>query len=192
MPFKMTCQTNKNRKWTIAFGVGFLIFYLFLDFLWDKLWVMSIFLLLLLGLTFLVFAIIGLIRKEKYVLSIIAVVALTISGVEVAKSEIFKSPVILNASLKDDLNIIYLRFRENKTFEVNVTTMFDNEEFTGKYNLQGEKLIFLDKHYDNDFIPDTLTIGKDKIYFQFDSSGKPLSNFAAYFTITQNKLKSSL
>ena len=70
--------------------------------------------------------------------------------------------------------------------------MFSNEEFEGKYRLQGDKLIFFDKHYNNDFIPDTLTIGRDKIYFQFDSTGKLLSNFAAYFSIRQNKLGNGL
>ena len=188
----MTYQTNNNRKRAIACGVGFLIFYLLLDFFWDNMWVLSFLSLLIFGMAFLVFAIIGLIMKDKYLWPIIASVALTISGVEVAKSETIKSPVILNAALEDDLSVIYLRLRENKTFEVHLETMFSKEVFTGEYNLQGEKLIFLDKHYNNDFIPDTLIIGKDKIYFQFDSTGKPLSNFAAYFTIIQNRLKNGL
>lgn len=166
--------------------------YLFLDFFWDKMWLWSFFALLFFAIGFLVFAIKGIVKKEKCVSHVIAAVVLIIVGAKVVKSETFKSPVVLAATLNDDLSFIDLRLRENKTFEVDVATMFGNEIFTGKYDIQGDKLIFLNKPYSNDFIPDTLTIGRDKIYFQFDSTRKPLSNFAAFFTISQNKLKKSL
>jgi hypothetical protein len=185
----MTNHTNKYRTWAIAWGAAFLIFYLFLDSFFDKIWVLSFILLLLFGLVFIIVAVKGLMKKVRFMPIVIAGVILTIAAVEIAKSETFKSPIILKAALKDDLSVIYLVLRKDKTFEVNVASMFNNEKFKGAYQLNDNKLIFLNKHYSNDFIPDTMTIAQDKIYFQFDNTGKPLSNFAAYFTITHNQLK---
>ena len=114
----MTDQTHKNRKWAIVFGAGFLLFYLFLDFFWDKMWVLSFFPLLFFVIGFLVFVIKAFMKKERHVVLIFTTFIVIIAGIEIAKSETFKSPIILNAALKDDLSVIYLRLRENRTFEV--------------------------------------------------------------------------
>ena len=69
--------------------------------------------------------------------------------------------------------------------------MFSEQNFKGNYNLVYNKIIFLDKPYDNNFIPDTVTIYNDKIILGFDKESKPITDFATYFDITQNELKNS-
>ena len=113
---------------------------------------------------------------------------LTIAVTEALRSEVFKSEKILEATLNDDLSSLHLTLRKNKSFQMTSVTMFSHETFNGTYNLTNDKIIFLDKPYDNDFIPDTLTIIGDKIILQFDSSGKPRTDFASFFSIHQNKL----
>ena len=93
--------------------------------------------------------------------------------------------------MHDDLSVINLTLRRNNTFEVSVATIFSSQNFNGKYKLIDDKIIFLDKPYDNEFIPDTLTIDKDKIILKFDKDMKPVTDFATYFDINLNKLKNS-
>ncbi len=66
--------------------------------------------------------------------------------------------------------------------------MFGSESFIGHYQLVKNKIIFLNKPYDNDFIPDTLTIINDKLVMEVDSSGNPILSYGNYFSIEQNKL----
>lgn len=84
--------TNRNRA--IAFGVGFLVFYILLDFFWQHIWLWSVFLLLVLALGFVVFIIKCLLKKEWVVLLYVLVVSIGIAGKEIASSETFKSPII--------------------------------------------------------------------------------------------------
>ena len=189
--FYMTAFKSKFQKWTIVLGTLFLLTYLFQDFLYERMWVISFLLMLLFAIAFVVVFIVGLIKKDKSVIPILIVIMATVAVTETLKSETFKSDKILYATLHDDRSAINLTLRKNKTFEVNVVTMFSEQNFKGKYNLVNNKIIFLDKHYDNNFIPDTVTIYKNKIILGFDKENKPVTDFATYFDITQNELKNS-
>ena len=187
----MRAFKSKFQKWTIIFGLLFLLTYLFQDFLWEEMWIWSFLLMVLLGLTFIIIFVTGLIKKDRRVIPIFIGVIIIIATTEILKSETFKSEKILEATLHDDLSVINLTLRKNNTFEVNSATMFSNQSFNGKYKLVNDKIIFLDKHYDNDFIPDTLTMVKDTIVFKFDKDNKPITEFATYFKVTKNKLQDS-
>ena len=132
---------------------------------------------------------IGFAKSKKYVLYFLLFVILVVGISEILKSEVFKSKKVLVANLKDDFSAIYLTLRENKTFEISSVAIFASEEFKGKYKLINNKLIFLNKPYDNNLIPDTVTILQDKIILKFNSNGTPDLSFASYFTIQQNLLK---
>jgi hypothetical protein len=143
----------------------------------------------LLGVVFIVIFVVGLVKKDRKVIPILIAVVVVISATEILKSETFKSPKVLQATLHDDRSVINLTLRKNSTFEVSVATIFSSQNFDGKYKILNDKIIFLDKPYDNDFIPDTLTIRNDKIILRFDKNNKPITDFATYFDITQNQLK---
>ena len=149
----------------------------------------SFLLMILLGVVFIVIFVVALFKKDKKVIPILLVVVVVICATEILKSETFKSPKVLQATLHDDRSAINLTLRKNNTFEVSVATIFSNQNFNGKYKIINDKIIFLDKPYDNDFIPDTLTIRNDKIILRFDKNNKPITDFATYFDITQNQLK---
>ena len=68
--------------------------------------------------------------------------------------------------------------------------MFGETSHKGEYKLDKNKIIFLDKPYDNDFIPDTITIIGDKLIMRHNSTGDPMTDFATYFLISQNNLAS--
>jgi hypothetical protein len=87
--------------------------------------------------------------------------------------------------------VINLTLRKNNTFEVSIATIFSEHNFKGKYKLINDKIIFLDKPYDNNFIPDTVSISNDKIILKFDKDNNPVTDFATYFNITKNILKNS-
>ena len=141
------------------------------------------------GCYLIVIFIVDLFKKGKKVIPILILVVVVISATEILKTETFKSPKVLRATLLDDRSAINLTLRKNNTFEVSVATIFSDQHFTGKYKILNDKIIFLDKPYDNDFIPDTLTIFDDKIILRFDRNNKPITNFATYFEINQNRLK---
>ena len=188
----MTAFKSRFQKWTAIFGLLFLLTYLFQDFLWQEIWIWGFFLMVLAGAIFIIFFVVGLIKKDKKVVPIFIGVIVIIAATEILKSEVFKSEKILEATLHDDLSAINLTLRKNNSFEVYVATAFGfTENFKGKYKLINDKIVFLDKHYDNDFIPDTLTIDKDKIIFKFDKDNKPVTEFATYFEITKNQLINS-
>ena len=104
----------------------------------------------------------------------------------------FKSKKILEATLMDDLSAIHLTLRADKKFEMVSSNMFSEKVYKGNYQIVDNKIIFKDKRYDNDFIPDTVTIIGDKIIIRFDESGKPITDFATYFDIKRNEIKNAL
>jgi hypothetical protein len=105
-----------------------------------------------------------------------------------ANTEYFKSPTVLEAWLKDDTSGLHLSLRENGQFEMVAASLFSEERFEGKYTLEADRIIFLDRPYDSDFIPDTLTIWQDKLVLAFDADGQPDLGFARYFQIQKNTI----
>lgn len=187
----MTIFKSEYQKWTAIFGLLFLLAYLFQDFLWEKMWIWWFLLIAIFAVVFIAIFVIGLIKKDKNVIPVLCGLLVIVTLAEILKSETFKSQKILYATLHDDLSVINLTLRKNNTFEVTVVTLFSNQSFIGKYKLINDKIIFLDKPDDNDFIPDTLTIDKDKIILKFDKDKKPVADFANYFDISLNQLKNS-
>jgi len=108
-------------------------------------------------------------------------------------SELLKSKKVLDASLIDDLNRIDLIFRENGNFQTNVSGMFGyTERIKGKYLMRNDSIIFLNKPYTNDYIPDTVIIDNDKnaIFFRRNKDGKfsREKSFVNYFEINYKEV----
>ena len=109
-------------------------------------------------------------------------------------SELLKSKKVLDASLIDDLSRIDLIFRENGNFETNVSGMFGySERIKGKYLIRNDSIIFLDKPYTNDFIPDTVIIDNNKraIFFRKNKNGEfsREKSFVNYFEINHEEIE---
>ncbi len=180
---------NKYNIWTLISGILLTIIYFLTDYIFEIFWIFYLIPLLLAGLIFLVFFIITIIKKNRTGIRIGIVILGIILGSEIASSELFKSEKILEATLMDDLSAIHLTLRENNKFEVIASTVFTEQIFKGTYQLHKNKIIFNDPPYDNDFIPDTVTIIGDKIILSFYEDGKPKTQFATYFDIKKNRIK---
>ncbi|MCJ8167101.1 hypothetical protein MKJ04_19825 [Pontibacter sp. E15-1] len=167
----------------------FLISYTFQEQLFKQLWIIALVPLVISGLlTFLIFA--WAIVYHSRVGLTCGLIALSAIGLgELLKSELLKSKIVLQATLKDDLSYMHLTLRENQKFEMVSSHMFGDKEYIGKYKLIGDKLIFLDKVYDNSFIPDTVFIWNDKIILKHRENGEPEIGFASYFDIKKNTIK---
>jgi hypothetical protein len=127
-------------------------------------------------------------KNWKNAISIL-VSGLIAGAVYLPETELLKSKPILKARLTDDLSGLSLTLREDKTFElVPETWMGTFEVFTGNYKIDEKRIIFLDKPYDSDFIPDTVHIFKGKIILNGDVK-KPDTSFARYFDIRLNLLE---
>ena len=185
----MTDKTHKYYKLTIILGLLFLATYFLSDYLFEKLWIFYLLPLVLFGLAFLIFFILTITQKNKSGILIGIFIIGTVFVAELFSSELFKSKKILEATLMDDLSAIHLTLREDHKFEVVSSTMFSEQTFKGDYRLLDNKIIFKDRPYDNDFIPDTLTIIGDKIICRFDKSGNAVTDFATYFEIKRNERK---
>lgn len=175
----------------LILGLLLLAAELFNDYLFEKLWIFYLLPIVLLGLAFLILFIFAIIKRRRKSIFIGIIMIGSIFIFELSNSEIFKGKKVIEATLMDDLSAIHLTLRDNNNFEVNASTMFTEQIFKGTYRLQNNKIIFNDKHYDNDFIPDTLTIIEDKIILKFDSNGIPNTDFANYFDIKKNRLNST-
>jgi len=109
-------------------------------------------------------------------------------------SELFKSKKELDSSLIDDLSRIDLILRENGRFETNSSSLFGTTvSIRGKYLIKNDTIIFLDKPYTNDFIPDTVVIDRDKnaIFFNKKENGEfsRTKSFVNYFEINSYDCK---
>ena len=109
-------------------------------------------------------------------------------------SELFKSEIVLKASLIDDLSRIDLVLRKNNKFEMTSTGMFFyQEKKTGKYSIDNDTLTFSVNPYSNDFIPKRVLYLPDtnRIYFVKKENGEIDTRdiFASYFEIEFNNLK---
>jgi hypothetical protein len=118
---------------------------------------------------------------------------LTIIIFNLYQTELFKSKILLNATLFDDLSSINLVLRENSKFEMTSSGMFGyTDKISGHYKKQNDTIIFSNKPYRNDYIPDTIIIApKDSaIYFKKQLNGEfsREKTFVNYFKIFKNEL----
>ena len=99
-------------------------------------------------------------------------------------STIFTSQLLFKASLRDDLSGVELILRKNQKFEISDTSPFGSEEHGGNYKIVKDKIILQNRsEKDNKFIPDTLTVYKNKLIMYYDNNGNPDTSFARYFEI---------
>ncbi|WP_396153166.1 hypothetical protein [Flavobacterium sp.] len=185
----MKDKNTKYHLFTLGTGTLFLITYFLQDYLWEKIWLFSVIPLLLFVIAFFVFFVLSITNKNRKGILIGILILGIISTSELINSEVFRSKKILEATLMDDLSAIHLTLRADKKFEMVSSNMFNEDVYKGNYHIIDNKIIFEDKRYSNDFIPDTLTIIDDKIILRFDVNGKPVTDFATYFDIKKNKIK---
>lgn len=106
-------------------------------------------------------------------------------------SAFFASQLLFKASLRDDLSGIELILRRNQRFEISDTSPFGSNEHGGNYKVVKNKIILQNRsEKDNEFIPDTLTVYKNKLIMYYDNNGNSDTSFARYFEIERNKLYS--
>ena len=113
-------------------------------------------------------------KQNKIKVVFHGLVLLAIILTNLIQSDILKSKRILTATLKDDQFYYTLVFRENGTCENEVSGIIGFQEvFHGKYKFQGDTIVFTEKPYDNNFIPDTLLINKKEkaIFINKDKQG---------------------
>ncbi|TRX50659.1 hypothetical protein FNH22_25395 [Fulvivirga sp. M361] len=179
---------SKPNVLAIVFGTFLLLATIFESFLWRTLWFLEPVLTMIIGLACFFTWLIGLLNKDWKSVFIITFSSLIAGMILLSRTEILKSEPVLKARLIDDLSSLNLTLREDNTFEfIPVTWMGAFEKFEGKYQLQENKIIFLDEPYGKGFIPDTIDIYKDKIIMNGDLS-KPDTSFANYFIIEFNSL----
>lgn len=100
-----------------------------------------------------------------------------------------KYPVVMRAKLMDDLSAIDLILYKNNEFKVWAHNPFGTtSKKNGKYRIEENKIIFLDKPYINDFIPDTVFIIDNKVIIEFKNDSIPNIDFARYFDIKTNRI----
>ena len=187
--FNMTHRKTKYDLLTLVAGSLFLTSYFIKYFLWEKIWLFSVIPLVLFGITFVGLFILTITTKNRNGILIGLVIFGAIFVSELVTSEIFKSRKLLEATLMDDLTAIHLTLRADNSFEVVSSNMFSEDIYKGTYLLENNKIIFKDKRYSNNFIPDTLTIIGDKIIVHFDKKGSPITDFPTYFDIKENEIK---
>jgi hypothetical protein len=176
----------------VNLGIIFIICYWLSDSLFDAFWVLGLIPFAFIGIPLIIILIIAIFKKDNAALLVGLSIVVTILVTEVFRSELLKSEKVLVATLDDDGSRIFLTLREYRKFELVADHMFGSKTFKGNYDIVGNKVIFLTRPYDNDFIPDTLSIVNDKLVLEFDSSGKPILSFANYFTIEENKIKRTI
>ncbi len=101
------------------------------------------------------------INKNKFIFTTHLIFIFFLLTTALTESEIFKSKIVLNGTLKDDLFYYTLIFREDGTCENKVNGFLGFEDkYNGKYKMIEDTIIFIIKPYDNDFLPDTLYLNK--------------------------------
>ncbi len=134
------------------------------------------------------------IRRNIILFTIHSITILALISSSLYHSEIFKSKIVLEANLHDDLSGISLILRENQKFECTSYGLFGMiEKKTGRYVQQKDTIIFLNKPYTNNFIPNKIIIDntQNAIFFLKDNKGNYVKEkeFASYFEIHKNNLK---
>ncbi|UBM61342.1 hypothetical protein LA303_07880 [Candidatus Sulfidibacterium hydrothermale] len=184
---------NKRIIFSIITGTLFLLGIYYFDRLYNEFWIFAG--LILLPIIILQILLIFLnIKRNKIALSFTIITFLLGLIILVYKdTELFKSKILMKAVLVDDLSSLELKLRNNNTFElVSTSYLGSSEKFTGKYTIDNNKIIFNNRPYDNDFIPDTVYIIKNKIIIKFNTAGEPDTSFANYFRIDKNELKKNV
>jgi hypothetical protein len=165
---------------------------IFFDFFYARFWIFALLFGLALGLFLFALLLIGFYKDNSRSLKLGFTFALVAGITLILKSDYLsdylKSPSVLEARLYDDLSGLSLTLRQNGEFELESYSLFYSETFTGKYKTDGNRIIFLNKPYENDFVPDTTFIVDDKIILKFDKEGLPVTKFATYFEIKKNNL----
>ncbi len=149
--------------------------------------IVDVLFIILLGIVFLVAMVIVIDRGNWRAAKVGGVLAGVILLLILCNTDIYKSPIVLEAHLKDDLSGMHLCLRENGKFEMVSSYLYGTETFTGRYQIQGDKIHFLDPTYSRDYIPSTVTIWQNKIILEFDKEGQPNLNYGKYFDIINNK-----
>ncbi|WP_188460432.1 hypothetical protein [Marivirga lumbricoides] len=180
---------KKHNVLPVIFGASLMLVIIFEEFLYRKIWVFEPILIAIIGIGSFFILLNSLMKKNWKNAIIISLSGLIAGTIYLPRTELLKSKPILKARLIDDLSSLSLTLREDKTFElVQETWMGTLEAFTGKYQIDGTRIIFLDEPYDNDFIPNTVDIYNDKIILNGDIN-KPDTSFAQFFDIQLNLLK---
>lgn len=89
-------------------------------------------------------------------------------------SSVFKSKLIMKATLRDDLFHYTLVFREDGEVENHINGFLGYQDrFFGKYSMFNDTILFSKIPYDNDFIPKVLLIDRvqNAIFITKDSAG---------------------
>lgn len=183
---------GRYKKLIVILALVLLIVYLQEDTRWGIHWLLSRLMLIVLTVALIIILVAGFINRERGLVPIALTFFCVLAIAATLKSELperLKSDSILEATLDDDLAALHLTLRKNHTFELRASSYFSNEIFEGRYKLVNDKIVFLDKPYDNDFVPDTITIVKDKIVLKFSKNGEPILNFATYFDIKLNRVE---
>lgn len=115
------------------------------------------------------------IKNNKILLAIHTIALISILVYNIYESELFKSRILIDSILLHNYSRINIKLREGGHFNTSYLGIDAYKtKFSGKYILKNDTLIFLDRHYYNDYIPDTVLINKidSVIYFKKDKSGK--------------------
>lgn len=179
---------NKPNALPTIFGTSLVLVIIFEKLLWQTLWIFEPILLAII-LTGCFFILLNALLKKKWRTALIIATSVLIAlAIYLPRTELLKSKPVLKARLVDDLNALNLTLREDNTFElIPESWMGTFEEFTGKYEVLENRIVFLNRPYDNDFIPDTVDIYKDKIILN-GNINKPDTSFARFFEIHLNLL----
>ncbi|WP_075590152.1 hypothetical protein [Labilibacter marinus] len=178
----------KQSKAIIVTGLLLILSYIFKNDLVKELWILGEILIALLGVVFAIVLGFSIIKWNKKSILFGLGILLSLVIIDSQTWEVFKSKKVLQARLIDDLSGMTLVLRENKEFELQTNNIFGKESFNGTYEIEGNKLIFINRPYWNSFIHDTVTIIDNNIILDFDANGTPNMEFANYFEIEINEL----
>lgn len=144
-------------------------------------------LLLALTVVFVALLIACFMKRVKYTAYVLVAAVLVLVVTELYRSELFRSRKVLEASVSADLSGFRLVLREDHSFQLYAPRFWGYHTLEGRYKLEGNKIILLDKPYYTDHVADTLLIAHNKLYNYYFEGGKvSLSDY--YFTIDLNKL----
>ncbi len=110
-------------------------------------------------------------NKIKFVAHLIGVLFIVVNSFDT--TDLFKSERLITAILRDDLFHYTLILREDGSCENNVVGFMGfKDQYKGKFYFKDDTIIFTQKPYDNDFLPDTILLDtiQDAIFINRDKS----------------------